>query len=73
MCCGCHLLFCAVFGLTLSVRAFAAAAPIRFAGQDAELVLSEVSERTLRIELIAVAHASRRADRAACRQLQPLE
>jgi alpha-glucosidase/alpha-D-xyloside xylohydrolase len=28
-----------------------AAAPIRFAGQDAELVLSEVSERTVRIQL----------------------
>src|SRR6266542_3662499 len=51
MCFGCHQFFCACLVLTLSVREFAAAAPIRFAGQNAELVLSEVSERTLRIEL----------------------
>src|SRR5438045_2246299 len=34
-----------------SVRTLAASSPIRFAGQNAELVLSEVSERTLRVEL----------------------
>src|SRR3989442_13140014 len=48
---GCHPLFCAFLVLTLSARTFAAATPIRFAGQNAELVLSEVSERTLRVEL----------------------
>src|SRR6266508_2552741 len=51
MCFGCHQFFCACLVLTLSARTFAAATPIRFAGQNAELVLSEVSERTLRIEL----------------------
>src|SRR6266542_6940972 len=51
MCCDRHLLFCLFFGLTLAARTFAAAIPVRFAGQNAELVLSEVSERTLRVEL----------------------
>src|SRR5947207_15403350 len=54
MCCGCRQFFCAFLVLTLSARAFAAATPIRFAGQNAELVLSEVSERTLRVELFAL-------------------
>src|SRR6266568_1019324 len=45
------LLFFACLLLSLSARTFAASTPIRFAGQNAELVLSGVSERTLRIEL----------------------
>ena len=43
------LAFC-VFIFTFE-EALLAAAPVRFAGQNAELVLSEVSERTLRVEL----------------------
>jgi len=38
----------------LSARTFAASTPIRFAGQNAELVLSELSERTVRIELFSL-------------------
>ncbi len=38
----------------MSARTFAASTPIRFAGQNAELVLSEVSERTVRVELFAL-------------------
>ena len=45
------LLFFACLLLSLSARSFAASIPVRFAGQNAELVLSEVSERTLRVEL----------------------
>src|SRR5262245_48783112 len=37
--------------LSASTSTPAAGAPIRFAGHDAELVLSQVSERTLRLEL----------------------
>ncbi|MEW6156860.1 MAG: TIM-barrel domain-containing protein [Verrucomicrobiota bacterium] len=33
---------------------FLSAAPIQFAGQSAELVLSEVSERTIRVQLFAI-------------------
>jgi alpha-glucosidase (family GH31 glycosyl hydrolase) len=33
---------------------FLSAAPIQFAGQNAELVLSEVSERTIRVQLFAI-------------------
>jgi len=40
--------------ISLSARTFALSAPIRFAGQNAELVLSEVSGRTLRVELFAL-------------------
>src|SRR5882724_3774758 len=47
-----NLLIFACLLLSLSPRTFAASTPIRFAGQNAELVLSEVSERTLRIELL---------------------
>jgi alpha-glucosidase/alpha-D-xyloside xylohydrolase len=47
-------LFCVFVGLTLSARTLAAGTPIRFAGQNAELVLSEVSEWTLRVELLPV-------------------
>ena len=54
MCRGCHRLCCAFLVFTLSARTFAASTPIRFAGQDAELVLSETSERTLRVELFPV-------------------
>ena len=47
-----RLLLCFACLLLLpSVRTLAASSPIRFAGQNAELVLSEVSERTLRVEL----------------------
>src|SRR6266571_4188086 len=45
------LLFFACLLLSLSARSFAASIPVRFAGQNAELVLSEVSERTLRVEM----------------------
>ncbi len=48
---GCHRVFFACLLLSLSARTFAASIPIHFAGQNAELVLSEVSERTLRVEL----------------------
>ena len=48
------LLFFACLLLSLSARTFAASTPIRFAGQNAELVLSEISARTLRIELFAL-------------------
>jgi len=48
---GRHLWFFACLLLSLSVQTFAATVPIRFSGQNAELVLSEVSERTLRVEV----------------------
>ncbi len=48
---GCHRVFFACLLLSLSARTFAASIPIHFARQNAELVLSEVSERTLRVEL----------------------
>src|SRR6266568_6205323 len=48
------LLFFACLLLSLSARSFAASIPVRFAGQNAELVLSEVSERTLRVEMFAL-------------------
>jgi alpha-glucosidase len=41
----------AVAVLASTAHAFAASSPIRFAGQPSEVVLSEVSERTLRVEL----------------------
>ena len=41
----------AVVVLATAAHAFAASSPIRFAGQPSEVVLSEVSERTLRVEL----------------------
>lgn len=46
---GCFVLGCAL--LSHSNSTVAVAAPIRFAGQNAELVVSEVSERTVRVEL----------------------
>jgi len=51
---GRHRLFFACLLLSLSARMFAGSTPIRFAGQNAELVLSEISARTLRIELFAL-------------------
>jgi alpha-glucosidase/alpha-D-xyloside xylohydrolase len=47
--CGCQLLFCIFVLVTPWAQTFAS--PIRFAGHDAELVLSEISERTLRVGL----------------------
>src|SRR6266571_366468 len=51
---GRHLLLFVCLLLSVSARTFAASTPIRFAGQNAELVLSEVSERTVRVELFAL-------------------
>jgi len=41
----------AIVLLATAAHAFAASSPIRFAGRTSEFVLSEVSERTLRVEL----------------------
>jgi hypothetical protein len=41
----------AIVLLATAAHAFAASSPIRFAGRPSEFVLSEVSERTLRVEL----------------------
>src|SRR6185503_8924932 len=48
---GRHLLCLVCLLLSLSSRTLAVSVPIRFAGHNAELVLSEIRERTLRIEL----------------------
>ena len=56
---GSQLLFCVFLVLTLSAPTLAAGPSIRFAGQNAELVLSEVSEQTLRIELFPLDEQAR--------------
>ena len=49
-----------LFAMTIVVGQNAKAAPIQFGGQNSELVISEVSERTARIELLPVGEQRRR-------------